>query len=91
MEDSKDDNEDLDSSSNDSSDKEDFWENGKEDGSLIALQSIFDSIEDAEVPLQEIPIKHRHSALSALNLGFDGIRLIPSVMFIIPTCFVYSP
>lgn len=53
----------MDSSSNDSSEKEDFWENGKEDGSLIALQSIFDSIEDVEVPIHDISIKHRHTAL----------------------------
>ncbi|CAG5079035.1 Oidioi.mRNA.OKI2018_I69.PAR.g9153.t1.cds [Oikopleura dioica] len=60
----------------DQNEKEDFWDNGKEDGGLIALQSIFDAIEDTEVPLQDIPIKHRHSALSALKGVSSDIRMM---------------
>lgn len=59
IEESKDENGEISSSD----EKQVFWEDSKEDGSLIAIQSIFDSLEDWQTPSQSVPIKHRRVAL----------------------------
>lgn len=58
IDESKKENEDADSSD----ENEIFWEDSKEDGSLIAIQSIFDSLEDLKMPSHPVPIKHRRAA-----------------------------
>ena len=62
IDESKKENEDADSSD----ENEIFWEDSKEDGSLIAIQSIFDSLEDLNMPSHPVPIKHRRAALSCI-------------------------
>lgn len=77
IDDSKKDNEDPDSSD----ENKVFWEDSKEDGSLIAIQSIFDSLEELKMPSRHIPIQHRQPALSRICSIIPLVARIKKTLF----------